>query len=185
MGSNTALELHEVKGVLTKVMRMLFPLEFRIDSLANFSNALPFRFPFATGEVIHLPESVDGLGSHDNSFDYYLMLATHLAGRHEFGTYEIRLADLPGFEERGETGVEAIDSFVASFDDPGHLGDVLAHPCGVRDLDFGDRVVLHGRPRSFHPGARLAGLAGAGVIVRRGMLRLGSPSQSRDVSARP
>ena len=90
MASDTALELHQVKGLLTKVMRMLFPLEFRIDSLANLTNALPFRFPFANGEVVHLPESVDGLGSHDDCFDYYLMLAAHLAGRHEFGTYDIR-----------------------------------------------------------------------------------------------
>jgi nitric oxide reductase NorD protein len=134
MGSNTALELHEVKGVLTKVMRMLFPLEFRIDSLANFSNALPFRFPFATGEVIHLPESVDGLGSHDNSFDYYLMLATHLAGRHEFGTYEIRLADLPGFEERGEVGLEALSAFVWSFPDP-QLASALMRLCEAARID--------------------------------------------------
>jgi len=28
-------DLFEIKGVLTKFMRMLFPLEFRIDSLAN------------------------------------------------------------------------------------------------------------------------------------------------------
>ena len=27
--------LHEIKGVLTKFMRMLFPLEFRFDSIAN------------------------------------------------------------------------------------------------------------------------------------------------------
>src|SRR6516162_1965740 len=134
MASDTALELHQVKGLLTKVMRMLFPLEFRIDSLANLTNALPFRFPFANGEVVHLPESVDGLGSHDDCFDYYLMLAAHLAGRHEFGTYDIRLADLAGFEERGEVGLEALSAFIWSFPDP-QLASALMRLCEAARVD--------------------------------------------------
>ena len=134
MASDTALELHQVKGLLTKVMRMLFPLEFRIDSLANLTNALPFRFPFANGEVVHLPESVDGLGSHDDCFDYYLMLAAHLAGRHEFGTYDIRLADLAGFEDRGEVGLEALSAFIWSFPDP-QLASALMRLCEAARVD--------------------------------------------------
>jgi hypothetical protein len=40
-----AQNLFEIKGVLTKFMRMLFPLEFRIDSLANSGPMLPFHYP--------------------------------------------------------------------------------------------------------------------------------------------
>ncbi len=36
-------ELYAIKGMLTKFMRMLFPLEFRIDSVQNAAPSLPFR----------------------------------------------------------------------------------------------------------------------------------------------
>jgi len=60
--------------------------------------------------------------------------AAQLAGRHEFGTFKLCLADLPGFEERGETGVEAIESFVASFSDP-MLGGALMRLCETARVD--------------------------------------------------
>src|SRR6266478_4832296 len=110
--------LHEIKGVLTKFMRMLYPQEFRLDSIANCGPMLAFHYPLLAGEMIHLPEQIDALGSRALAYDYYLVTAAHLAGRHEFGSFKLRLAELPGFEERGETGVEAIESFVASFSDP-------------------------------------------------------------------
>ncbi len=44
-----AQDLFEIKGVLTKFMRMLFPLEFRIDSLANGAPMLPFHYPLLPG----------------------------------------------------------------------------------------------------------------------------------------
>src|SRR6266851_1672180 len=106
------------KGMLTKFMRMLFPLEFRLDSLANTGATLPFHYPLVAGEMIYLPESVSQIGSDELARDYYVLTAAHLAARHEFGTFEFRLAEVPGFEERGETGVEALDSYVESFDDP-------------------------------------------------------------------
>ncbi len=118
-------ELHSIKGVLTKFMRMLFPLEFRIDSIANNGPMLPFHYPLIPGEMIYLPEKVEPFGEPGQAYSYYFVTTAHLAARHDFGTFKFRLADLPGFEERAETGVEAIDSFVASFDDPALAGALM------------------------------------------------------------
>jgi len=126
--------LHEIKGVLTKFMRMLYPQEFRLDSIANCGPMLAFHYPLLAGEMIHLPEQIDALGSPASAYDYYLVIAAHLAGRHEFGSFKLRLAELPGFEERGETGVEAIESFVASFSDP-MLGGALMRLCETARVD--------------------------------------------------
>ncbi len=117
--------LYQVKGMLTKFMRMLFPLEFRIDSLPNSGATLPFHYPLIGGDMIYLPESVAGIGGVEMAHDYFVLTAAHLAGRHEFGTFEFRLADIPGFEDRAETGVEAIDGYVSSFDDPALAGALM------------------------------------------------------------
>jgi hypothetical protein len=118
-------ELHAIKGVLTKFMRMLFPMEFRIDSIANSAPILPFHYPLLAGEMIYLPEKVNPFGPPGSAYDYYFVTTAHLAARHDFGTFKLRLADLPGFEERAETGVEAIDGFVNSFDDPALAGALM------------------------------------------------------------
>jgi len=120
-----AQDLFEIKGVLTKFMRMLFPLEFRIDSIANSGPILPFHYPLIPGEMIFLPERLEPFGTRGDAYTYYLVTTAHLAGRHDFGTFKLKLADIEGFEERGETGVEAIDSFVASFDDPDLAGALM------------------------------------------------------------
>jgi len=120
-----AQDLFEIKGVLTKFMRMLFPLEFRIDSIANGGPILPFHYPLIPGEMIFLPERLEPFGTRGDAYTYYLVTTAHLAGRHDFGTFKLKLADIEGFEERGETGVEAIDSFVASFDDPDLAGALM------------------------------------------------------------
>jgi len=117
--------LFTFKGMLTKFMRMLFPLEFRLDSLANTGAILPFHYPLIAGEMIYLPESVAQVGSEALARDYYILTAAHLAARHEFGTFDFRLADIPGFEDRGEAGVEALDSYVEGFDDPALAGALL------------------------------------------------------------
>lgn len=114
--------LFMVKGMLTKFMRMLFPLEFRIDTLPNAGAVLPFHYPLSGGEMILLPETIAGVGGAAMARDYYVLTAAHLAGRHEFGSYDLRLADLEGFAERGETGIEAIDGFIESFADPALAG---------------------------------------------------------------
>ncbi len=117
--------LFTFKGMLTKFMRMLFPLEFRLDSLANTGAVLPFHYPLIAGEMIYLPESVAHFGDDAVARDYYILTAAHLAARHEFGTFDFRLADIPGFEDRGEMGVEALDSYVEAFDDPVLAGALL------------------------------------------------------------
>src|SRR5712692_390059 len=132
--SPAQLALHEIKGVLTKFMRMLYPYEFRIDSLTNFGAALAFRFPLSAGEVIYLPEKVEDFADRETAFAYYKVIAAHLAGRHEFGTFELKLADLPGFEDRGETGVEAIDAYISAFSDP-RLAGALMRLCEAARVD--------------------------------------------------
>jgi hypothetical protein len=117
--------LYTVKGMLTKFMRMLFPLEFRIDSLANAGAILPFHYPLMPGEMIYLPETVSAIGSGAMARDYYVLTAAHLAARHEFGTFDFRLADMAGFEDRAETGLEALESYTSSFDDPALAGALL------------------------------------------------------------
>ena len=117
--------LYVVKGMLTKFMRMLFPLEFRIDSLPNTGAVLPFHYPLMPGEMIYLPDMITGLGDDKSARDYYVLTAASLAGRHEFGTFDFKLAEISGFEERGETGVEALESYVSSFDDPGLAGALM------------------------------------------------------------
>ncbi len=126
--------LHEIKGVLTKFMRMLFPLEFRIDSLSTSGALLPFRYPFLSSGMIYLPEKVENLERRDLASDYYFVAAAHLAGRHEFGTFTFRLADIAGFEDRAETGLEAVESFVSSFDDP-TLAGALFRLCEAARVD--------------------------------------------------
>jgi nitric oxide reductase NorD protein len=120
-----AQALHEIKGVLTKFMRMLFPMEFRIDSLANTGPLLPFHYPLLPGEMIYLPERVEPFGAAGDPYTYFFVTTAHLAARHDFGSFKFRLADIAGFEERAETGVEAIDSYVASFDDPALAGALM------------------------------------------------------------
>lgn len=115
-------------------MRMLFPLEFRVDSLANSSVMLPFHYPLMAGEMIYLPERIESLADEAQTHDYFFAVAAHLASRHEFGTFELNLSDIPGFDERGEKGAEAIDCFVASFEDPG-LGGALMRLCESSRID--------------------------------------------------
>ncbi|MBF6570014.1 MAG: VWA domain-containing protein [Candidatus Binataceae bacterium] len=139
----TPQTLHPIRGVLTKFMRMLFPVEFRIDSIVGCDAMLPFHYPLLAGEMIYLPEKVDSLGSIESALGYYFVTAAHLAARHEFGTFALKLADLPGFEARGETGVEAIDSFVASFDDPA-LAGALLRLCETARIDTALRLRYRG-----------------------------------------
>lgn len=117
--------LYQVKGMLTKFMRMLFPVEFRIDSLPNTGAVLPFHYPLLPGEMIYLPDMIAGFGSEQMARDYYVLTASHLAARHEFGTFEFKLADVNGFEERGEIGVEALESYVSTFEDPALAGALM------------------------------------------------------------
>lgn len=146
--------LYQVKGMLTKFMRMLFPLEFRIDSMAHSGATLPFHYPLTAGEMIYLPESVAGIGGAEMARDYFVVTAAHLAGRHEFGTFDFRLAEMPGFEERAEAGVEAIDGYVASFEDPA-LAGALMRLCESARVD----AELGRRYRGLTP--RIAGIHAA------------------------
>ncbi len=120
------LELHEIRGVLTKFMRMLFPLEFRLDGISGEGAvSAAFRYPLLAGEVIYLPERSETFANRDEAFSYYKVITAHLAARHEFGSFAFKLSDLPGFDERGETGLEALHAFVATFPDPKLAGAML------------------------------------------------------------
>jgi hypothetical protein len=139
--------LYQVKGMLTKFMRMLFPVEFRIDSLPNTGAVLPFHYPLMPGEMIYLPDLIAGFGSEQMARDYFILTASHLAARHEFGTFQFKLAEINGFEERGENGFEAIESYVSSFEDPGLAGALMRLCESARiDSELGRRY-LGLRPR--------------------------------------
>ena len=88
--AETAQNLFEIKGVLTKFMRMLFPLEFRIDSLANSAPMLPFHYPLLPGEMIYLPERLEPFGTRGDAYIYYFVTTAHLAARHDFGTFKLQ-----------------------------------------------------------------------------------------------
>ena len=113
------VELHEIKGVLAKFMRMLHPLEFRIDTLeqADPRPIAPFRYPFSAGNMVYLPARIEAPARQINAYDYYVLAAAHLAGRHEFGSYRLRLGELEGFAGRSEEGCGALEAFCASFAD--------------------------------------------------------------------
>jgi hypothetical protein len=151
--------LHMVKGMLTKFMRMLFPLEFRIDSLPNVGATLPFHYPLMPGEMIYLPETVSGIGGAEMARDYYVVTAAHLAARHEFGSFDFRLADISGFEDRAEIGVEALESYVSSFDDPA-LAGALLRLCESARID----AELARRYRGLAPRMRRINAAGAETL---------------------
>src|SRR3984957_751508 len=63
--------LFEIKGVLTKFMRMLFPLEFPIDSIPNSAPMLPFPYPLLPGEMIYLPKKLEPFGTRGDAYIYY------------------------------------------------------------------------------------------------------------------
>jgi nitric oxide reductase NorD protein len=124
--ASNVLELREIRGVLTKFMRMLFPLEFRLDAISGEGPiSAAFRYPLLAGEVIYLPGRSDSFTNRDEAFAYYKVITAHLAARHEFGSFAFKLSDLPGFDERGETGLEALQAFVATFPDPKLAGAML------------------------------------------------------------
>jgi nitric oxide reductase NorD protein len=129
------LELHEVKGVLTKFMRMLFPLEFRLDGIGSEGGvSAAFRYPLVVGEVIYLPQRLENFGSRDAAFGYYKVIAAHLAARHEFGSFALKLNQMPGFDERGETGLEAVHAYLATFADP-KLASAMLRLCESVRID--------------------------------------------------
>jgi hypothetical protein len=120
------LELHEIKGVLTKFMRMLFPLEFRIDGISSEGAvSAAFRYPLLAGEVIYLPQRSDSFASREEAFSYYKVITAHLAARHEFGSFALKLSDHAGFDDRGETGLEAVSAYLSTFADPKLAGAML------------------------------------------------------------
>ena len=128
----TALGLHEIRSVLAKFMRMMFPMDFRLDALEGRGPVPAFRYPLLGGEVLYLPERADGLGSRGGAFVYYKVIAAHLAARHDYGTFDFALAQLPEFQGRGERGVEALDAYVGTFPDPKLAGAMLRLCEGVR-----------------------------------------------------
>ncbi|HJU28625.1 MAG TPA: VWA domain-containing protein [Candidatus Binataceae bacterium] len=161
MATESAFEqpLHVVKGMLTKFMRMLFPMEFRIDSLPNVGATLPFHYPLTPGEMIYLPESVSRIGGAEMARDYYVATAAHLAARHEFGSFDFRLADIAGFEDRAESGVEALESYVSSFDDPA-LAGALMRLCESARID----AELARKYRGLAPRLRRVNIAAAETL---------------------
>ena len=74
----------------------------------DYAREHPFHYPLMPGEMIYLPEKLEPFGTRGDAYIYYFVTTAHLAARHDFGTFKLRLADISGFEERGETGVEVL-----------------------------------------------------------------------------
>jgi len=152
-------QLHSLRGMLTKFMRMLFPLEFRIDSLSGCDALLPLHYPLLGGEMIYLPEQISLFDTPAAALDYYVATAAHLTGRHEFGTFALKLTNVEGFEGRGEEGVEALDALVADFDDPA-LASALMRLCETARID----AALAHRYRGLAPRMRAVNLKLTGAL---------------------
>ena len=108
--------LYQVKGMLTKFMRMIYPLEFRIDSLPESGATLPFHYPLIGGEMIYLPESVSGIGGVEMTRDYFVLTAAHLAGRRK-GHNRIRYTSAGTCQCRSGPPVEGCEETGQAFEE--------------------------------------------------------------------
>jgi nitric oxide reductase activation protein len=94
--SSTAATLQDVQGSLRKYVQMLSgkPVSIRSTDFVQLRSALE-EFPLEN-EIV-LPLKIDRFGTHEANCRLYQLLASQLAGRREYGTYDI---DLPE-EARG------------------------------------------------------------------------------------
>jgi hypothetical protein len=88
--SSTAAALSDVQGLLRKYAQMLSGRPVSIRA----ADALALRPPleeFPLEDEIALPLKVDAFGTHEENVALYRFLAAQLAGRREFGTYDVAL----------------------------------------------------------------------------------------------
>ena len=102
-----AVLLAEVHSALVKFMHMLCGEAVSIQEIGEVSFPPPFAIVEDEDEFLPLPASIDLFSTFEENFRLYCMFAAHQAGRVEFGTYDLSIADIwsqvPSFvRERAE-----------------------------------------------------------------------------------
>jgi nitric oxide reductase NorD protein len=89
---SAAVTFEEVDGMLRRYLTMMSRRSFQLVP----SPGMWMRPPLAAPEdvAIRLPERVDLFDSSDDNLALYKVVATHIAGRFEYGTYDFRLDEL-------------------------------------------------------------------------------------------
>ena len=119
---SAAVAFEEVDGMLRRYLTMMSRRSFQLMP----SPGIWMRPPLVAPEdvAIRLPERVDLFDSSDDNQALYKVVATHIAGRFEYGTYDF---DLDTLEARGwtppgspaeENGARDIIAFLGSFANP-------------------------------------------------------------------
>jgi nitric oxide reductase NorD protein len=88
--ASTAATLSDVQGLLRKYVQMLSGAPVSIRSADVFRLRSPLE-EFPLENEIALPLRVDMFATHEDNSRVYRFLAAQLAGRREFGTYEVTL----------------------------------------------------------------------------------------------
>jgi hypothetical protein len=90
--SSTAATIGDVQGMLRQYVQMLSARPASIRSFDLFRLRLPLE-EFPLENEIALPAKIDLFVTHEDNCRLYRVLAAHVAGRREFGTYEPNLPD--------------------------------------------------------------------------------------------
>lgn len=123
---SAAVAFEEVDGMLRRYLTMMSRRSFQLMP----SPGVWMRPPLVAPEdvAIRLPERVDLFESSEDNQALYKVVATHIAGRFEYGTYDFDLGELaargwtppslPEQEEELENGPRDILAFLACFPNP-------------------------------------------------------------------
>jgi nitric oxide reductase NorD protein len=93
--ASTAATLSDVQGLLRKYVQMLSGVPASIRPAEVFQLRSPLE-EFPLENEIALPMRVDMFATHEDNSRIYRFLAAQLAGRREFGTYEVTLPSAAG-----------------------------------------------------------------------------------------
>jgi nitric oxide reductase NorD protein len=119
---SAAVAFEEVDGMLRRYLTMMSRRSFQLVP----SPGMWMRPPLVAPEdvAIRLPERVDLFDSSDDNQALYKIVATHIAGRFEYGTYDFQLDTLvargwsPPSMPASEDGARDIIAFLACFPNP-------------------------------------------------------------------
>jgi len=88
--ASTAAVLSDVQGLLRKYVQMLSGRSVSIRAADTFALRSPLE-EFPLEDEVALPLKVDRFATHEDNVRIYRFLAAQLAGRREFGTYDVTL----------------------------------------------------------------------------------------------
>jgi len=120
---SAAVGFEEVDGMLRRYLTMMSRRSFQLMP----SPGIWMRPPLVAPEdvAIRLPERVDLFDSSEDNQALYKIVATHIAGRFEYGTYDFDLATLvargwspPALPAEDEPGARDILAFLGCFPNP-------------------------------------------------------------------